>query len=331
METNIIVKKCYNLNVQNKRKRGGEMLQKIKENVAKVMIDKDKEIELMIIALLSDGHVLLEDVPGTGKTTMAKCFSKSIDGTFNRLQFTPDTLPSDIVGQEYFDVKTSDFKVRKGPVFNNVLLIDEINRAVPRTQSALLELMEEKHVTLGGVTYHLPKPFCVIATQNPYDSIGTFPLPDAQLDRFLLTIRQGYPSPEKEKMMLRRFRLSNPFDIIESVISIEEVIQLKQKVKDVIVSEEVEDYLMEIVQATRQHQYVDVGVSPRGSLAYMRAAQSRAFLYGRDFSTPDDVKELALPILAHRISLNVEGEVKTSKEAVIHEILDSISVPVETS
>ncbi len=306
------------------------MLQHIKENVAKVMIDKEKEIELMIIALLSDGHILLEDVPGTGKTTMAKCFSRSIDGTFNRLQFNPDTLPSDIVGQEYFDVKTSDFKVRKGPVFNNVLLIDEINRAVPRTQSALLELMEEKHVTLGGVTYHLPKPFCVIATQNPYDSIGTFPLPDAQLDRFLLTIRQGYPSPEKEKMMLRRFRSANPLATIESVISIEDVIQLKQKVKDVVVSEEVEDYLMEIVQATRQHQYVDVGVSPRGSLAYMRAAQSRAFLYGRDFSTPDDVKELALPILAHRISLNVEGEVKTSKEAVIHEILDSISVPVET-
>ncbi|MBH9968068.1 AAA family ATPase [[Bacillus] enclensis] len=306
------------------------MLQHIKENVAKVMIDKEKEIELMIIALLSDGHILLEDVPGTGKTTMAKCFSRSIDGTFNRLQFTPDTLPSDIVGQEYFDVKTSDFKVRKGPVFNNVLLIDEINRAVPRTQSALLELMEEKHVTLGGVTYHLPKPFCVIATQNPYDSIGTFPLPDAQLDRFLLTIRQGYPSPEKEKMMLRRFRSANPLATIESVISIEDVIQLKQKVKDVVVSEEVEDYLMEIVQATRQHQYVDVGVSPRGSLAYMRAAQSRAFLYGRDFSTPDDVKELALPILAHRISLNVEGEVKSSKEAVIHEILDSISVPVET-
>jgi MoxR-like ATPase len=311
-------------------KRGEEMLQHIKENVAKVMIDKEKEIELMIIALLSDGHILLEDVPGTGKTTMAKCFSRSIDGSFNRLQFTPDTLPSDIVGQEYFDVKTSDFKIRKGPVFNNVLLIDEINRAVPRTQSALLELMEEKHVTLGGVTHHLPKPFCVIATQNPHDSIGTFPLPDAQLDRFLLTIRQGYPSPAKEKMMLRRFRSSNPLENIESVISIEDIIQLKQKVKDVLVSEEVEDYLMEIVQATRQHPYVDIGVSPRGSLSYMRATQSRAFLYGRDFSTPDDVKELALPLLAHRISLNVEGEVKTSKEAVIHEVLDSISVPVET-
>ena len=306
------------------------MLQSMKENIAKVMIDKEKEIELMLIALLSDGHILLEDVPGTGKTTMAKCFSKSIDGSFNRLQFTPDTLPSDIVGQEYFDVKTSDFKVRKGPVFNNVLLIDEINRAVPRTQSALLELMEEKHVTLGGTTYHLPKPFCVIATQNPYDSIGTFPLPDAQLDRFLLTIRQGYPTPEKEKMMLRRFRSSNPLEIIEGVISIDEILQLKQSVKDVLVSEEIEDYMMGIVQKTRRHQYVDVGVSPRGSLAYMRGIQSRAFLYGRDFSTPEDVKELALPLLAHRISLNVEGEVKTSKEAIIHEILDLVPVPVET-
>ncbi|MEI2665153.1 AAA family ATPase [Rossellomorea sp. LJF3] len=307
------------------------MLQLMKENIAKVMIDKENEIELMIIALLSDGHVLLEDVPGTGKTTMAKCFSKSIDGTFNRLQFTPDTLPSDIVGQEYFDVKASDFKVRRGPVFNNVLLIDEINRAVPRTQSALLELMEEKTVTLGGVTYHLPQPFCVIATQNPFDSVGTFPLPDAQLDRFLLTIKQGYPTPEKEKMMLRRFRAANPLETIGSVISIDEILQLKQSVKDVLVSEEIEDYLMDIIQQTRQHRYVEVGVSPRGSIAFMRAIQSRAFLYGRDFCTPEDVKELALPLLAHRMSLNVEGEVKSSKEAIIHEILDLTSVPVETS
>ncbi|MCP3741957.1 AAA family ATPase [Rossellomorea sp. BNER] len=306
------------------------MLQSIKENISKVMIDKEKEIELMIIAILSDGHILLEDVPGTGKTTMAKCFSRSIDGTFNRLQFTPDTLPSDIVGQEYFDVKTSDFKVRKGPVFNNVLLIDEINRAVPRTQSALLELMEEKNVTLGGVTYPLPKPFCVIATQNPFDSIGTFPLPDAQLDRFLLTIKQGYPTPEKEKTMLRRFRFSNPIETIESVISTLDIIQLKVKVREVTVSEDIEDYLMDIVQKTRQHNYVEIGVSPRGSLAYMRAIQSRAFLYGRDFCTPDDIKALALSLLAHRISLNVEGEVKTSKETIIEEILDSTSVPVES-
>jgi MoxR-like ATPase len=307
------------------------MLESIKENVSKVMIDKEKEIELMIIALLSDGHVLLEDVPGTGKTTMAKCFSMSIDGTFNRLQFTPDTLPSDIVGQEYFDVKTSDFKVRKGPVFNNVLLIDEINRAVPRTQSALLELMEEKNVTLGGTTYPLPKPFIVIATQNPFDSIGTFPLPDAQLDRFLLTIKQGYPAPEKEKQMLRRFRQSNPMKTIESVISIQEIVELKENVKQVTVSEDIEDYLMDIVQGTRQHHYVEIGVSPRGSLSYMRAIQSRAYLYGRNFCTPDDVKQLAHPILAHRLTLNVEGEVKTSKEKIIEEILDRVAVPVEAS
>ncbi|MGD6802014.1 AAA family ATPase [Rossellomorea aquimaris] len=307
------------------------MLKKIKENVSKVMIDKEKEIELMIIALLSDGHVLLEDVPGTGKTTMAKCFAKSIDGSFNRLQFTPDTLPSDIVGQEYFDVKTSEFKVRRGPVFNNVLLIDEINRAVPRTQSALLELMEEKSVTLGGVTYHLPKPFIVIATQNPFDSIGTFPLPDAQLDRFLLTIKQGYPSPEKEKIMLKRFRLSNPLESINSIIAIEDILDLKKDVKEVKVSEDIEDYLMDIILETRRHQYVDIGVSPRGSLAYMRAIQSRAYLYGRSFCTPDDVKQLAQPLLAHRISLNVEGEVKTTKENVIQEILDKTSAPVEAS
>lgn len=306
------------------------MLESIKENISKVMIDKEKEIELMLIAMISDGHILLEDVPGTGKTTMAKCFSKSIEGSFNRLQFTPDTLPSDIVGQEYFDVKKSDFKVRKGPVFNNVLLIDEINRAVPRTQSALLELMEEKNVTLGGVAYPLPKPFIVIATQNPFDSIGTFPLPDAQLDRFMLTIKQGYPSPEKEKFLLRRFRQSNPLETIQSVMTVQDIIELKEEVKNVKVSEDIEDYLMEIVQGTRCHKYVEVGVSPRGSLAYMRAIQSRAFLYSRDFCTPDDVKQLAQPLLAHRITLNVEGEVKTTKENIIQELLDRTSAPVET-
>jgi len=306
------------------------MLENIKQNISKVMIDKENEIELMIIALLSDGHVLLEDVPGTGKTTMAKCFSKSIDGTFNRLQFTPDTLPSDIIGQEYFDVKTSDFKVRKGPVFSNVLLIDEINRAVPRSQSALLELMEEKNVTLGGESFPLPKPFIVIGTQNPFDSIGTFPLPEAQLDRFLLTIKQGYPSYENEKKMLKRFRMDNPIETIESVISVEEIIRLKEEVKRVLISDDIEDYLMTIVQSTRNHKYVEIGVSPRGSLAFMRAVQSRAFIHGRDFCIPDDVKALAQPLLAHRISLNVEGEVKTTKQHIVQEIIDLTPVAVES-
>lgn len=306
------------------------MLENIKQNISKVMIDKEYEIELMIIALLSDGHVLLEDVPGTGKTTMAKCFSKSIDGTFNRLQFTPDTLPSDIIGQEYFDVKTSDFKVRKGPVFSNVLLIDEINRAVPRSQSALLELMEEKNVTLGGESYPLPKPFIVIGTQNPFDSIGTFPLPEAQLDRFLLTIKQGYPSYENEKKMLKRFRLDNPIETIESVISINEIIRLKEEVKRVLISDDIEEYLMKIIHGTRNHKYVETGVSPRGSLAFMRAVQSRAFIHGRDFCIPDDVKALAQPLLAHRISLNVEGEVKTTKQHIVQEIIDLTPVAVES-
>lgn len=306
------------------------MLESIKQNISKVMIDKDQEIELMIIALLSDGHVLLEDVPGTGKTTMAKCFSKSIEGTFNRLQFTPDTLPSDIIGQEYFDVKTSEFKVRKGPVFSNVLLIDEINRAVPRSQSALLELMEEKNVTLGGESYPLPKPFIVIGTQNPFESIGTFPLPEAQLDRFLLTIKQGYPSYENEKKMIRRFRSANPIETIESVISIEEIISLKEEVKRVFISDDIEDYLLKIIYSTRNHKYVEIGVSPRGSLAFMRAIQSRAFIHGRDYCIPDDVKVLAHPLLAHRISLNVEGEVKTTKQHIVQEIIDLTPVAVES-
>lgn len=306
------------------------MLENIVQNISKVMIDKENEIELMIIALLSDGHVLLEDVPGTGKTTMAKCFSKSIDGTFNRLQFTPDTLPSDIIGQEYFDVKTSDFKVRKGPVFSNVLLIDEINRAVPRSQSALLELMEEKNVTLGGESFPLPKPFIVIGTQNPFESIGTFPLPEAQLDRFLLTIKQGYPSYDNEKKMLKRFRMGNPIETIESFISINEIMRLKEEVKRVLISDDIEDYLMKIIQSTRHHKYVEIGVSPRGSLAFMRAIQSRAFIHGRDFCIPDDVKALAQPLLAHRISLNVEGEVKTTKQHIVQEIIDLTPVAVES-
>jgi MoxR-like ATPase len=305
------------------------MLQKMKDNISQVMIDKEEEIELMMIALLSDGHILLEDVPGTGKTTMAKCFSKSIDGTFSRLQFTPDTLPSDILGQEYFDMKESDFKTRKGPVFSNVLLIDEINRAVPRTQSALLELMEEKHVTLGGVTAPLPKPFIVIATQNPFDATGTFPLPDAQLDRFLLTIKQGYPSPKHEKRMLKRFRLENPMDSIDSVISVAEVLNMKDEVKKVFVSDDIEDYLLEIIQSTRKHKYVDIGVSPRGSLAFMRAIQARAYIHGRDYCNPEDIKALSQPLLGHRIVLNVEGEVKATKGHIIQEIMDQVTVPVE--
>jgi MoxR-like ATPase len=305
------------------------MLQKMKDNISQVMIDKEEEIELMMIALLSDGHILLEDVPGTGKTTMAKCFSKSIDGTFSRLQFTPDTLPSDILGQEYFDMKESDFKTRKGPVFSNVLLIDEINRAVPRTQSALLELMEEKNVTLGGVTAPLPKPFIVIATQNPFDATGTFPLPDAQLDRFLLTIKQGYPSPKHEKRMLKRFRLENPMDSIDSVISVEEVLNMKEEVKKVFVSDDIEDYLLEIVQSTRKHKYVDIGVSPRGSLAFMRAIQARAYIHGRDYCNPEDIKTLSQPLLGHRVVLNVEGEVKATKGHIIQEIMDQVTVPVE--
>lgn len=305
------------------------MLQKMKDNISQVMVDKENEIELMIIALLSDGHILLEDVPGTGKTTMAKCFSKSIDGTFSRLQFTPDTLPSDILGQEYFDMKESDFKTRKGPVFSNVLLIDEINRAVPRTQSALLELMEEKNVTLGGVTAPLPKPFIVIATQNPFDATGTFPLPDAQLDRFLLTIKQGYPSPQHEKRMLKRFRLDNPMNSIDSVISVEEVLNMKEEVKKVLVSDDIEDYLLEIIQSTRKHKYVDIGVSPRGSLAFMRAIQARAYIHGRDYCNPEDIKALSQPLLGHRIVLNVEGEVKATKSHIIQEIMDGVTVPVE--
>ncbi|PHB22495.1 AAA family ATPase [Bacillus pseudomycoides] len=306
------------------------ILEKIKENVSKVIVGKEEVIDLAMIALVANGHVLLEDVPGTGKTTLAKTLAKSIDGAFQRIQFTSDTLPGDVVGLEYFDMKESDFKTRKGPIFANLVLVDEINRAVPRTQSALLEVMEERTVTIAGVTHVLPDPFIVLATQNPLESAGTFALPDAQLDRFLLTIRQGYPNRKYEKEMLKRFKEKNPFNDLQSVVTLSDILELQEQSKKIHMHDEVEEYLLDIVEATRKHDLVEIGISPRGSLAFMRAAQARALLKGRDYVTPDDLKALAAPVCAHRLTLTIEGDMKTTKVDVLQEILEKLAVPVES-
>ncbi|WP_020062520.1 AAA family ATPase [Bacillus sp. 123MFChir2] len=305
------------------------ILERIRENVSQVIVGKEEVIDLAMIALVANGHVLLEDVPGTGKTSLAKSLAKSIDGKFQRVQFTSDTLPGDVVGLEYFDMKESDFKTRMGPIFANIVLVDEINRAVPRTQSALLEVMEERTVTIAGETHVLPQPFIVLATQNPLESAGTFPLPDAQLDRFLLTIRQGYPSRVHEKEMLRRFRKQDPMGSLQSVVSLADILFLQEQAKQVEIHEEVEDYLLDIVEKTRQHELVEIGVSPRGSLAFMKAAQARALLKGREFCTPDDFYTLAEPVCAHRLTLSIEGDMKTTKAHVMKEILGQVAVPVE--
>lgn len=307
-----------------------DILKAVKNNIAQIIVGNDAAIELVMIALVANGHILLEDVPGTGKTSLAKSLARSIDGKFQRLQFTSDTLPGDVIGLEYFDMKESDFKTRMGPIFANIALVDEINRAVPRTQSALLEVMEERTVTISGHTYKLPSPFLVLATQNPLESSGTFPLPDAQLDRFLLTVRQGYPNRENEREMLRRFRLGNPMESLQSVLSCEEILDLQQQAQNILIHEEVENYLLDIVKATREHNLVEIGVSPRGSLAFMRAAQSRALLNGRSYCTPEDFRFLAKTVCSHRLTLTIEGEMKTTKTQVIQEILETVSAPVES-
>ncbi|PEK98897.1 MoxR family ATPase [Bacillus sp. AFS017336] len=301
----------------------------IKQNISNVLIGQEEAIDLLMIGLIANGHILLEDVPGTGKTTLAKSLAKSINADFKRIQFTADTLPGDVTGLEYFDLKAADFKTRKGPIFSNIVLVDEINRAVPRTQSALLEVMEERTVTIAGQTHQLPSPFLVLATQNPLESAGTFPLPDAQLDRFLLTIRQGYPTLQQEKEMILRFKESNPISDLQNVITCEEIISYQEESKKVSIHDEVLDYLLQIINESRNHEQIEIGVSPRGTLAFTRAIQARAILNGRDYCTPEDVRMLAIPVCSHRLILTIEGEMKTTKQRIIAEILESVFAPVE--
>lgn len=305
------------------------MIHKLKENISSVFVGKENIIDLLLVSLLADGHVLLEDVPGTGKTLLAKTIAKSIGGEFSRVQFTPDVLPSDVTGIEYFNPKISEFELRLGPVMTNLLLADEINRAMPRTQSSLLEAMEERQVTLEKQSTPLPKPFFVIATQNPIESQGTFPLPDAQLDRFLMTVSIGYPTPEEELQMMRRFRKSKPLDELLPVISLDDIVQLQNKVKDVHVSEPIESYIIKLANATRHHDFIANGISPRGTLALVRAIQALAFLQSREFCIPEDVQFLLPYIWKHRIILSMEGALRTTKQEIIASILNEVDVPVE--
>ena len=307
-------------------------LQAIIENIEKVMIGKRHIAELSVIALLAQGHVLLEDVPGVGKTMMVRSLAKSVGATFKRIQFTPDLLPSDVLGVSIYNPKDMAFEFRPGPLMGNIVLADEINRTSPKTQAALLEGMEEAAVTVDGETIEIPKPFFVMATQNPIEYEGTYPLPEAQLDRFLLKLKMGYPDILDEIEVLRRAETKKPIDTLTAVVSVEELIALQQRVKDINVDDLVKQYIVTLAQATRQHPYVYLGASPRGSLALMKAAQAYTLLKGRTFVTPDDIQYLAPFVFAHRLILKPEARYdNVSAEDIIGRILLNTAVPTRKS
>jgi MoxR-like ATPase len=304
---------------------------RIIDNVQRVIVGKDEVIELVLIALLCEGHVLLEDVPGVGKTTMAKATSRSLGCTFQRVQFTPDLLPSDVTGLYYFNQKMQDFEFRSGPVMTQVLLADEINRATPRTQSALLEAMQERQVTIEGQTMSLPRPFLVLATQNPIELEGTFPLPEAQVDRFLLKLRIGYPSEVDENDILVRFERRDPLIDLEPVTTPDELTDMQRTVREVRVEDSVRAYVVQVARATRDHPAVSLGVSPRGTMALYQTAQARAAIRGREYVLPDDVKALAPHVLTHRIIINPQTRLRgRTPQEVVMDVVEQVPVPVET-
>jgi MoxR-like ATPase len=303
---------------------------KVRENVARVIVGKEDAVTLLLVALLCEGHVLIEDVPGVGKTTLARALARSLDLSFQRIQFTPDLLPSDVTGISYFNQQTQQFQFRPGPVFANVLLADEINRATPRTQSALLEAMEERQVTVDGETRALPRPFLVLATENPIELEGTFPLPEAQLDRFLMRVNLGYPTLEEEKQIARRFRGPNPLEKLSPVLPASRIPELAAACREVHVSEAVEEYLVALVRASRDAPEVSLGASPRATIALLRGSQALAALQGRGYVLPDDVKRLAQPVMGHRLILSSEGRLHGQTEVqVVAALLDRVSAPVE--
>jgi MoxR-like ATPase len=303
---------------------------KVKANVEKVIVGKGDVVELTIVALLCEGHILLEDVPGLGKTVLAKSLAKSMSCSFRRIQCTPDLLPSDITGTYIFNQKTADFQYRPGPVMSQVVLADEINRATPRTQSALLEAMQERQITTEGETRPLPRPFLVMATQNPIELEGTFPLPEAQLDRFLLKIQMGYPSAEDDRLILSRFRDADPLTDLTPVISAEELLKMQKITRGVHIAADVEDYIIRLIHATRKHPAVELGASPRAMLALYNAAQALAAIKGRSYVIPDDIKYLMAPVLTHRIIPKSESRLRGQKaDQTLKEIRDTVFVPVE--
>jgi len=305
--------------------------ERVLANVEKVILGKRQEIRLAFTALLCQGHVLIEDVPGVGKTTLAKSLARSLALSFQRIQFTPDLLPSDVTGLSYFNQKTQEFQFRAGPVFANVLLADEINRATPRTQSALLEAMEERQVTTEGETRMLPRPFIVLATENPIELEGTFPLPEAQLDRFLMRISLGYPTVDEEILIAQRFLADSPLDELSPVLTASELPGLVRSCRGVYIGEAVSRYIAEIVRATRESKGVALGASPRATLALFRGSQALAAISGRDYVLPDDVKALATPVLAHRLILTSQGRLHGKAAAnVVDEIVERVPAPVES-
>lgn len=306
---------------------GKEIREKVLESVGRVIVGKDEVITLLLTALLAEGHVLLEDVPGTGKTRTAKALAKSLDAEFNRIQFTPDLLPGDITGITMYDQKQGEFVLKKGPAFTNILLADEINRATPRTQAGLLECMEERQITIDGATYTAGEPFFVIATQNPVETAGTFPLPEAQMDRFMMKLSMGLPSKSEECSILQKYMKDEPLTRLEPVISLVDLKQAKKEIEDVFVHTCVLEYLVDLVAATREGESVLMGVSPRGTLAFLRSVKAYAYLQGRNFVTPDDVKALTVPVLAHRIVMGY-GKAGTGK-AFVEQIVASTPVPTE--
>jgi MoxR-like ATPase len=307
------------------------LCERIVENISRVIVGKRHTIELLLVALLADGHVLIEDVPGVGKTLMAKSLARTIGGIFKRVQCTPDLLPADITGFNVYNQQAGQFAYQSGPVITNVLLADEINRTIPRTQSSLLESMEERQVTVDGRTYLLPHPFFVMGTQNPIELEGTFPLPEAQLDRFLLKLRLGYPDQQDEISILERFRETDPLANLKAVASPEQIVQLQDARKKIRTSLPVREYIADIVGATRRNESLRFGASPRGSLGLMRTGQALAALRGRDFVLPDDIKLLAAPVLAHRLILTDEERLRGgAPEHLLEEILEQVPVPTPT-
>ncbi len=297
-------------------------------NLEKVIVGKRETLEFVLIGLLCEGHILIEDVPGVGKTMLARSLARSLDCTFNRIQFTPDMLPSDVTGVSIYNQKKAEFEFRAGPIVGQIILADEINRATPKTQAALLEAMEERQMTVDGTTHALPRPFMVLATQNPIEYEGTFPLPEAQLDRFLLRARLGYPAPSDEIEILDRQQLRHPIETLESVIAIEELQEAMEAIKKVYVSTPVKRYVIDLIGRTRQNPDVYLGASPRGSLALYRTGQTLAALKGRDYVLPDDIKDMAIAVLAHRIIVGPAARLReVSAEKIIQEILDSLPVP----
>ena len=306
------------------------MADKIRHSVQRVIVGKDDVIDLAIIALLCKGHVLVEDVPGIGKTTMAKALAQSLGCTFNRIQFTPDLMPTDVLGVNFYNQKSGDFEFRAGPIFSQILLADEINRATPRTQSALLEAMGERQATIDGVTRAISEPFMVLATQNPIEMEGTFPLPEAQLDRFMLRIKLGYPSPDEESDILLRFQKDTILPALDPVTTESELRPLQDAVTTVRVDDTIRMYVVAITQATREHAGLSVGASPRAALSLYNTAQAKAALDARDFVTPDDVKEMAETVLAHRMILTSNSRLRgRTTEMIVEEVLDSVPVPIE--